>query len=124
MSELLCKNYIAGGAITKYRIVKFSADRAVVQAAAATDALIGVSQEIDAASGERVDVCRIGMPLVEYGGTVARGDPLTSDANGKAIKANPSAGTKVSIIGFAEVSAVAGDIEVMNLAPGFLTVPA
>jgi hypothetical protein len=121
----LSKNYVAGAAATKYRIAKFgNADRVVVQAAAATDALIGVFSELSAALGERVDVERIGIVLVEYGGNVARGDPLTSDADGKAIKANPAAGTRVSIIGYAEVSAVAGDIEAMLLAPGFITTPA
>jgi hypothetical protein len=125
MSTILAKNYKAGAATTKYRIAKFgAADGAVIQAAAATDALIGVFAELDAASGERVDVERIGAPLVEYGGTVTRGDPLTSDASGKAIKANPSAGARMSIVGFAEVSAVAGDIAPLLLAPGFITTPA
>jgi hypothetical protein len=124
MSQLLLKNYIAGAATTKYRIAKFgAADRKVVQAAAATDALIGVFGELDAALNERVDVVRSGMTLVEYGGTVARGDPLTADADGKAIKAAPAAGARVSIFGFAEVSAVAGDIEMAMIAPGFLTEP-
>lgn len=124
MSELLLKNYVAGAATTKYRIAKFGAsDREVVQAAAATDALIGVFAELDASQGERVDVVRVGMPLVEYGGNVTRGDALTADADGKAIKAQPSAGTRVSIVGYAEVSAVAGDIDHMLIAPGFMTEP-
>lgn len=124
MSELLLKNYVAGAAVAAYRIVKFSADRTVIQGAAATDLSIGVSAELPADSGARVDVVRIGMPLVEYGGNVTRGDPLTSDASGKAVKAAPAAGAQARIIGYAEVTAVAGDIEVMTLAPGYITTPA
>ncbi|MDM4768661.1 capsid cement protein [Solimonas sp. SE-A11] len=124
MSEI-SKNYVAGGAITKYRLAKFgAADRAAVQASAATDALIGVNAELDVVQGERVDIVRSGFAPVQYGGNVTRGDPLTSDANGKAIKANPAAGTRMSIAGYAEVSAVDGDIELMLVAPGFITTPA
>ena len=125
MSELLLKNYLAGAAVAKHRLSKFgAADRTVIQSAGATDASIGVSAELDVASGGRVDVIRVGLAPVEYGGTVARGDPLTSDAQGRAVKANPAAGSRAFVAGFAEVSAVAGDIEDMRLAPGYLTTPA
>lgn len=125
MSELLLKNYVAGAAVAKHRIVKFhSVDGAVVAAAAATDLSIGVSAELDAASGERVDVVKSGITLVEFGGTVTRGDPLTSDASGKAVAAAPAAGVRNRIIGFAEQSAVSGDIAFLLIAPGYITTPA
>lgn len=121
----LTKSYIAQGAIAAYRICKAgTADRAVSQAGAATDKFFGVSVELSVVDGERVDVQRTGLPLVQFGGAVDRGDPLTSDAQGRAIKANPAPGTRMAIIGFAEVSAVAGDIESMLIAPGFITTPA
>ena len=47
---------------------------------------IGISGRLGASvSGDRCDVTRAGLEEVQYGGTVAAGDPLTSDANGKAI---------------------------------------
>ena len=105
------KNYSAGGAIEKYRIVKFSADGTVVQATAATDALIGVSGIPNpAVSGNRVDVVRAGAAMAELGGTVTRGDFLTADSNGKAITAAPAAGVNARTIGVADVSGVSGDI--------------
>ncbi len=69
-----------------------------------------MSDVLDIASGERVDVIEHGIAEVEFGGTVARGDPLTADADGKAIKAAPAAGVNARIIGWAGVSVVAGDI--------------
>jgi hypothetical protein len=41
-------------------------------------------------TGGMVDVVRAGLASVRLGGTVAAGDPLTSDANGKAVKAVPA----------------------------------
>lgn len=116
------KSRTAGAAIAPYRVLKHgAADLTVVQAAAATDALYAVSQQLGAdAAGDRIDVCLGGLPEVEYGGVVTRGDPMTSDANGKAVKAEPAAGSNVRIIGFAEVSGVAGDIVAFQFAPGSL----
>ena len=57
---------------------------------------------------------------MEFGGTVARGAPVTADASGKAVAAAPAAGSNVRIIGFAEVSAVAGDIAPVLIAPGVM----
>lgn len=118
----LIKNYTAGGTINPYRIVKFgSNDGEVVQGAAATDLLIGVVNiPAIAVTGNRVDVVRDGLVLVEFGGTVARGAVVTSDANGKAVAAAPATGVNNRIIGYAEVSAVAGDIADILLEIGTL----
>lgn len=108
-NEIFTKTYEAEGAINGYRLVKFgAADGGVLQASAATDALIGVAKPLDEAyaSGDRLEVVRAGIAEVEYGGTVTRGDNLTSDANGKAI----TAAYGEQIIGRAEVSGVSGDI--------------
>ncbi|MGE0388447.1 MAG: capsid cement protein [Gammaproteobacteria bacterium] len=111
MNPVLTKSFLAQAAITKYRIVKpGSADGQVLQAAAVGDAMIGVANEIDAAIGERIDVVLVGIADVEYGGTIARGDLLTSDANGKAVAAAPAAGTNNRIVGVALVAGVSGDI--------------
>ena len=115
-NPVLTKNYTAEAEVLKHRIVKFgSEDGGVVYAAAATDGSIGVSNELDAATGERADIIRTGMPDVEYGGTIARGDLLTSDSVGRAIAATASAGSNVRIVGVAEVSGVVDDIGTMTL---------
>ena len=81
----LIKNYTAEGDIAAYRIVKFgAADGGVAQAAASTDLVIGVNAELPVVAGERVDVVRAGLADVEFGGTVARGQPVAADADGKA----------------------------------------
>lgn len=112
---------MAEGAISAYRIVKFGAnDGGYLQAAAATDFLVGVCESVGPASGERLDVVKAGIALIEFGGTVTRGQPITADASGKAVAAAPAAGSNVRIVGFAEVSAVAGDIAEALIAPGVM----
>ena len=113
------KNFKAGGAIAARTIVKFGgADDTVVAAAAATDKLLGVSSEIAAASGEPCDVFLTGIAEVISGGTIARGDLVTSDASGFAVTAAPSAGTNNRVIGAALASAVSGDILAIQLGAG------
>lgn len=116
------KTRTAGGAIAAYRIVAHgTAENQVVQAASATAALCGVTQQLGAdAAGEPVDIAKGGIPEVTLGGIAAAGDPLTSDANAKAIKATPAAGSNVRIIGFAEVAGIAGDRIPFQFAPGLM----
>lgn len=110
MNPGLTKNFNAGGTIEKRRIVKPGADdKTVVKAAAATDAIMGVSTDIDVVTGEPVDVIKEGIALVQAGGAVTRGDPVTSDANGKGVAAAPGAGANNRILGFAEASAALDD---------------
>lgn len=121
-NEGLQKTLIAGAAVAKNRIVKFgSADTAAVQAAAAADFLIGVSDNLGAASGEPFDVIMDGIALVEYGGNVTRGALLTADADGKAVTAAPAATATARVIGVAMVSGVSGDIGSVRIAPGAVT---
>lgn len=112
------KGFIAGGAVAARRIVKLgSSDTAAVQASAATDSLIGVS-DLGAASGESVAVIMGGIAAVEYGGNVTRGALLTADTNGKAVAAAPAAGVNNRIIGVAMISGVSGDIGSVLVNPG------
>lgn len=107
----LIKTFRAAGAIAPRRIVTFgAADNAVVQADAAADALLGVTQELGAAPGEPVDVALSDIGEVTLGGNVARGDKLTSDAQGRAITAASGAGVVIRTIGTALASGVAGDV--------------
>lgn len=116
------KTLDAEGEIAPYRICAHGTnDYAAKQAAAATDALMGTADELGKQANGRVDVCMGWMPEVEAGGTLAAGDPITSDANGKAVKAT-TGGSR--IIGFAMSSASAGDIIPYQFAPGTLSVAA
>lgn len=117
----LTKNYTAEGAIAANTIVKVgAADYGVLAAAAVSDKLIGISTEIAASSGERVDVIHEGIADLKIGGTVARGDFLTTDSSGQGVAAAPSAGTNNQIIGKALVSGVSGDIIPVLIAPSML----
>lgn len=112
----LIKTYDAGAAISPYTLVKFTTtDFQVVPAAAATDAICGVSTECTVASGDRVDVIHTEIAYVTAGGTIAAGDCLTSDANGHAITTTTA---NNRTIGFARQSAVAGDVFEALIIPG------
>ena len=116
------KNFEAEGEIGPYVIVTHgTADYAVKAATGATVALVGTTDELGKLSNGRVDVCTGGIPEVALGGTVATGDPLTSDASGKAVKAT-AAGNR--ILGFALVSGASGDIIPYQYSLGTLAVAA
>ena len=107
----MVRNFKAEAAIAAFTIVKLgSADGQVLAAAAATDKLFGVTTDIAAAINERCDVILAGIADTLYGGTVTRGDQVTSDASGRAVTAAPGVGVKNRIIGVALLSGVVGDI--------------
>lgn len=116
------KSFTATGAIAPFRIVAFTVtDLKVAQAAAATDKLAGVTDSLGAtAAGQTVEVLQGGWGEVQLGGTVAAGDPLTSDANGKAVKATVAAATVKSVIGIAQKAGVANDIVPYLAAPSVI----
>lgn len=117
----LTKAYTAEGAIGANLLVKpGAADFGLLAAAAVGDLIIGVSTEIAAASGERVDVIHAGIADVKLGGTVTRGNPITSDASGQGVAAAPAAGVNNRIVGFALTSGVSGDIIPVMLDLGYI----
>lgn len=117
----LTKNFTASGAIAARRIVKFGAgDQLASQASAATDLSIGVSAELDAADGERVDVHLSGLVPVRFGGNVGRGKKVTADASGRAIEAAPAGGANAQVAGIAMVSGALDDIGLVFLAPSVM----
>jgi hypothetical protein len=117
---LLTKSLEATAAVSARRLVKLgAADGAGVTAVDGAAFIVGVSSEIDTAIGERISVHSIGsIADVVYGGTVARGDPLTADAQGRAVTAAPAAAANAFIVGYAEVSGVVGDIGSVYVCPG------
>lgn len=117
MNQGLTLNRTAGGAIPARTIVKFGADsKTVLAGAAATDDLLGVSCDVDAAIGDPCDFMIDGIAPVISGGNITRGKPVTSDANGHAVQAAPASGADVRILGIAMEDAVANDITGVFLA--------
>lgn len=107
-NNVLSKTYKASGAITKGRLLQYTASNEVAHAAGVTSLVAGVAMH-DAASGENVSVAKMGLVTVKIGGTVAVGAALTSNASGLAVAAAPSAGVNNQIAGFAEEAGVAND---------------
>jgi hypothetical protein len=107
-------NREAEGTISAYRIiVNGSSDTQYAQATANTQKLIGISlpgsgptAENMVANGDTFTLITEGVALVEYGGTVNRGDPLTTDAQGRAVQG----GSGNEVIGHALVSGVEGNV--------------
>lgn len=113
--------FTATAAIGKYLIAAHgAADGTAVQADDGSTMMVGVTTDIPAAAGETVDVVRSGPASVTFGGNVTRGNPLTADANGRAIAVALPAEADTFIVGYAEVSGVAGDIASALIAPGFI----
>lgn len=89
-------------------------DSSVILAAAATDPIVGVLQNKPKAA--QAAIYRfIGTSKVIAGGTITRGDFVTSDANGKAVTTTSSSN---ATLGIALMSAVSGDIFEVQLAVG------
>ena len=118
----LYKTLQASGVIAPYRIITLGVDHLATQATAAPEALIGTSDELGKQTNGMVDVAMSDIPEVESGAAIAVGDPLTSDAQGRAIKAT-AAGQR--IIGFA-FAAASGEGEIIDYiyAPGLMAVGA
>lgn len=121
-TDMFIKSYRADAAIAKHRIVKAgAADASIAQAAAASDAIMGVHGSLAAAAGQVTDVVCGGYATVQYGGNVTRGAPLTSDADGMAVVAT-TAGQR--IVGFAVVDGADGDLGTVHISLGTLATAA
>ena len=96
---LLTQAFTAAAAIDAYRIVQPGAKaKTVTTATAATGRLIGVTTEVGPSANEHADVNVTGIAEVEYGGAVKTGDLITSDADGKAVRAPRTPQTKQAVI--------------------------
>lgn len=111
------KSMVAEAAVLPYRVVKFgTADGSVIQATAATDALVGVADNLgQATAGARIDVGVVGIVEAEAGAAITRGALLSVDSSARVITAAASAGSNVRTIGVALVSA-GGAGEIINIA--------
>ena len=75
---------------------------------------MGVSDVLGGVDTQRVEVYVADFCDVEFGGTVARGANVTSDAQGRAV----AAGAGAAYCGVAMVSAVSGDIASIRITRG------
>lgn len=122
----LIRSYPCSADVAAFRIVKFSdvgASSSIAAAAAATDPLWGISDAMGGKQGGMADIIVDGFAEVQLGGGVSAGQPLTSDADGKAIGLVGSAGATRRLIAFAEQPGVSGDIIQVKIARGLLQLP-
>jgi len=114
MNPILTKSVTAGAAVTGRRFLKPGATAGqFIQAAAATDLIVGVSDVLGGASGARVDMHLAGVVEVELGGTVAAGAQLSADSVGRGV----AAVSTNRVGGIAMTAGVSGDIIDVLLAP-------
>ncbi len=119
-TELFIKSYRADADVVKHRLVKAgAADTTIAQATAASSAIMGVADSLGGKAGKVMDVITGGYASVEYGASITRGQPLTSDADGKAVV--PTLGGQ-RIVGFAVTSGDSGDIGTVAISLGVMGV--
>lgn len=116
-NELFIKSFIADGAVAPFRAVKFgTAATHAAQATAATDATFGLADSLGAdGAGDNLDVIVDGIGTGIAGGTIAAGDFLTADSQGRLVKA-----TTGRVLGFAWEPAVVNDQFGVKLNPTVL----
>lgn len=95
-------------ATKQYYLLKADTTADQVVLAGANDKVLGVLQDKPNAAGKSASVTVIGTTKVVLGNTVAYGDSLISDANGKAIAVGAT--VNGNVIGYALAAGVAGDI--------------
>ena len=107
-NDILVKSFQAEGAIPGNHIVTLGTGaNSVTAASAVSETLVGVSHNLDAASGYQADVVMAGTPMVKAGAAITKGAYVTTDGNGQA--AAVGAGTDRTI-GIALDGASAGDL--------------
>ena len=111
----LIKSFSPTAAITPFSVVKFGTDDSTVAlATAATDLVIGFTNEIeitadDVTKGNLVDVVLGGIAEARAGAAITCGSRLTVDSMGRVIISAPATGANVQIIGTAMKSASSAD---------------
>lgn len=107
--------HIAEEAIAARRMVTHGKEPgSVVTATNTGTVIIGVTTAIGCDAGDHVDVIRGQLALVTYGGAVKAGQPLTADAQGRAIHAADGNWC----LGFAECDGEENDTGSVWIAPG------
>jgi hypothetical protein len=113
MRSIMQVTALSPAAIGPYLFVKPGvADGQVVVAAAATDKLLGISNQVGFKAADTSDYVVLGEGELKLGGTVAYGDFLTSDASGQGVVAATAGFT---VRAQAMTAGVAGDIILVQL---------
>ena len=105
------KAYDTGLATAQFCLVKLTSQGIVDVAAAATDAVVGVVDNVPyAAVGSDVTVIMLGEAKVKIGGAVAVGNRLAADASGYGVALTPGNTTVNYSVGFALEDGETNDI--------------
>lgn len=113
-NPLLIKAFTASGAIEARRIVSLESDKDVCQATDESAVNIGVT-ELACNSGDSVDVILSGLTDVKAGGTIARGDWVAADAEGRAVAVVAESGG--AALGVALETAAEGEMVSVAIVP-------
>ncbi len=122
MNPILIKSFRTAAAAAPFTIAKITGANAAALATAAAAPLIGTFDAQGAEAGGMADVIMVGWAEVRLGGTVAVGDMLTSDDEGRAVKV--TAGQTVRTIGMAMAAGVEDDVIPYFANPGTAAIPA
>lgn len=107
----------------QFHIVKFSSDRTVTVAAAATDLVIGILQNGDADSdGAPATVRTGGLSKLKAGGSISAGQYVVADGSGHGVAVTLGTTTTNVAIGRAIEDASSGDIFTVLVMPQFIQV--
>ena len=119
------RSFEAASAVGGRLIVAASGTAGKVAAgAAATDKNFGVSERVGGPAGEMLDVTVAGLTEVVAGGDLDFNDPVTADANGRAVKAVAVEGETVFVVGFIRAEGTTGDVLPIHVAPSLIVTPA
>lgn len=102
------KSFRAEADIPGRSVVKFGSTGGVVVATIAADRAIGITDQLDAAEGQMVDVILSGSAEVRLAGAVAAGQSVRGGTTGAGVAAAAGAGNVA--VGFALAGGVANDI--------------
>jgi hypothetical protein len=105
----LTETFVPSAAVTAWRFVGVTGLNIAVAGARAYGiaAPFDSTTSTDATNKKPVAVITLGVAVLELNGTVAAGDPLTSDASGMGVKWTPGSGKALNA--FAREAGVAGD---------------
>lgn len=111
------ESFLAAGDLStkKNYFMKLSADRTVTTCTGATDKPIGVLYNKPAAAGRAAQIVVEGRVEILAGGTVAYGDKVGTDGNGKVVAYVPGTDTTKYIVGTCIVGAASGEIAVCDI---------
>ncbi|QGP91699.1 hypothetical protein MGLY_10410 [Neomoorella glycerini] len=100
------------GVIAPHRFVNFAGGQA-----GAGQAARGVTHDGAEAGEKAVAVIALGTAIVEAGGAINTGDPLTADANGKAVVVTDASGAAINAIAVGSTAADGDLVEVIVVSP-------